>query len=118
MARSREIALATVVVVIFLGGALAVFVWWDTTGSWNSQPVTHVELVEVDELHAIAVMGGCHPEYRASAVETSERVVVLLETRGERKGACLGGAQVDLRAPLDDRAVFDATTGAEVSIVD
>jgi len=92
VARSREIALATVVVVIFLGGALAVFVWWDTTGSWNSQPVTHVELVEVDELHAIAVMGGCHPEYRASAVETSERVVVLLETRGERKGACLGGA--------------------------
>lgn len=118
MARSREIALATLVAVIVLGGALAVFVWWDTTGSWNSQPVTHVELVEVDEPHTIAVMGGCHPEYRASAVETSERVVVLLETRGERKGECLSGSRVELRSPLGDRPVIDATTGAEVSIVD
>lgn len=107
----RELFIGVVVGAAALLGALAVFVWWDQEGSWNQRTAVGY-LVSDDDPTRVVVLGGCNPEIRARLiVEDAQQVVVVLETRGERKGDCLGSGEVTLTAPLGDRRVVDGVSG-------
>lgn len=110
----REVLFGIIVGAAVLVVALALTLWWDRAGSWSQRTAVGYEIFD-DDPTRLVVMGGCNPEIRARLIDEDDlRVVVVLETRGERLGDCLGGGEVSLRAPVGSRAVVDLVSGDDL----
>ncbi|MCB0997237.1 MAG: hypothetical protein KDB21_19215, partial [Acidimicrobiales bacterium] len=81
--------------------------------SWHDTPVGPANLV--DE-RTLAVGIGCYSQWRASAEEYDDRVVLDVEVFGLSEGDCGGSGTVTLEAPLGTRFVIDAETGEPLSV--
>lgn len=81
---------------------------------WEAKPIDRVE----PDGDRIVVGGPCHPEARATAEETGDRVEVTMEVKGDYLGDCYGTAVVQLDRPLGDRTVVDKTTGENVPVAE
>ncbi|MDG2026578.1 MAG: hypothetical protein P8J50_05680 [Acidimicrobiales bacterium] len=112
----REWGIGVVVGALLLVGAFVAYAWWDLEGSWNGRAAVGYEIRGDDET-VLLVYGGCNPEVRARVTgRTDERVLVIIETRRERKGDCLMGGEVTLSSPLGDRRVVDPYSGATLQL--
>ena len=95
--------------------ALLLFVVGGCGGDgWEAKPIDRVE----PDGDRIVVGGPCHPDARATAEETGDRVEVTMEVKGDHLGDCYGTAVVQLDRPLGDRTVVDRTTGEDVPIAE
>ena len=105
------VGLALVVLVVAVFG----LVWWSADGRWTARPISWAEPGSGER--DLILYDGCFPEMRASSTEGPERVVVALETTGDRAGGdCAGAATVTLSEPLGDRALVDQTSGQPIEV--
>jgi hypothetical protein len=107
---------AGVLVGAFLLALIALaWIWWETEGAWHSVPALDAEVDDGDL--AVAVRVGCiDGEIRASVAERAERVLVMVEIRGERSDSdCMHGVGVTLPARLADRELVDWHTGDPIT---
>ncbi|MCB0995204.1 MAG: hypothetical protein KDB21_08950 [Acidimicrobiales bacterium] len=103
---------AGVAVVVGLVIGWGAFIWRDTN-SWHDTPVGLATLV--DE-RTLAVGIGCYSQWRASAEEYDDRVVLDVEVFGLSEGDCGGSGTVTLEAPLGDRVLIHAGTGEVIEV--
>lgn len=79
---------------------------------WEARRITRVEA----DGSRLSVGAHCHPDARASAVESDDTVEVRFEVKGDHMGDCYGVAEVELERPLGDRQVIDATSDERVPV--
>ncbi|MEZ5243668.1 MAG: hypothetical protein R2707_01115 [Acidimicrobiales bacterium] len=109
-----QAAVGVLVGMCLLTGIALAWFWWETEGAWHSVPALSAE---VDDDLAIAVSVGCiDGEIRASVAERADRVLVMVEIRGERSdNDCLHGVGVTLPERLAGRELIDWHTGDPIS---
>jgi hypothetical protein len=111
----RDVMLGLVVALLVLVVAVFGLIWWSSDGRWTARPVSWAESGDNDT--DLILYDGCFPEMRASSLEGLERVVVALETTGDRAGGdCAGAATVTLSEPLGDRVLVDQATGEPIEV--
>jgi hypothetical protein len=106
-----NLAVGAIVGFLLFAVFVVAWIWWETEGAWRSVPALGVE-VGGDDL-AVGVLVGCiEGEIRASVAGQSDRVLVMVEIRGERSGNdCMHGVQVTMPERLAGRELVDWQTG-------